>query len=130
MPIFELNKLIRDKLVEQFERDNQIATYKELTAAEHLEALSQKIREEAAELPIEKNPAEALSELADVYQALADYAILQGLSESEILEERARKFEKKGGFLGGNFVTDLRLAVDDPWTDYFRNHPDYDEKSE
>lgn len=130
MPIFHLNKLIRDKLVAQFEHDNQVATYRQLSDEEHLGALRDKVYEEAAELPSESNPEEALSELADVYQALVDYALLQGLSEEAVLAERARKFEKKGGFAGGNFVTDLELAEDDPWTNYFREHPDYEEKGE
>jgi len=124
MPKFVLNKIVRDNLREEYERMNQTATYRQLSKAEHTEALRQKIIEEADELATDAGPAEILAELRDIQQAIDDLATLQGISSEQIRIAVKEKFEKKGGFAGGAFVETLDLTDDDEWVAYYRSHPD------
>lgn len=123
MPKFIMNKLIRDKLVPKFEKHQQRATYKPLNHQELLESLREKIIEEAHELPTDGNTEELIAELADVYQALADFERLNNIGHAAVEAMMVRKFEEKGGFEGGHFVTEIELPEDDPWNDYFRKDP-------
>ncbi len=50
MPIFELNKLVRDGFVKEYESSNQKASYLKLSVEEHRKCLVAKIKEEADEL--------------------------------------------------------------------------------
>jgi|ETNmetMinimDraft_4_1059912.scaffolds.fasta_scaffold62337_2 predicted house-cleaning noncanonical NTP pyrophosphatase (MazG superfamily) len=129
MPKFRLEKLIRDGLVQKFEEDGYDTQYRTLSPEEYVHALRAKVLEEAQELPETKDRAEAISELADVYQALADYALLLGIPEDEIVTEKQRKFEQKGGFSGAHFVETIEIPENDPWVQYFRDNPDYQEEA-
>lgn len=120
MPKFLLNKLVRDKLVDEYEKLGQKAEYKPLSRIEHLQALKQKIIEEAQEIPLESAKEKIIGELADVQQALDDLKVLTGISNKEIADVQAAKSAAKGGFLKGNFVTSLVLADDDEWVNYYR----------
>lgn len=123
MPIFLFNKLVRDKLREEYEKLGQFARYVVLSEEEHSEALKQKIIEEANEIPVVGRD-DIISELADIFQVLDDFAALNGISEAEIQEVKQAKFNKKGGFAQGVFVETLELKNDDEWVKYYRKSPD------
>jgi len=124
MPTFIFNKLIRDKLAGEYERMNQKATYRTLSKAEHSEALKQKINEEARELIITSSTDDIVGELADIKQAIGDLQTIHDIGDDHIENARQKKFVKKGGFNGANYVETLELADDDEWVDYYRASPD------
>lgn len=122
MPIFRFNKLIRDRLVEDYAYDGQKATYRTLSDAEYSEALKQKIAEEVMELDVTDRDA-AIGELADVQQALDDLLTVLSVSPEQVEEKKQKKQDKKGGFAGRHFVETLELDESDPWVDYYRKDP-------
>jgi predicted house-cleaning noncanonical NTP pyrophosphatase (MazG superfamily) len=125
MPTFKFNKLIRDKLCEEYEHDGQKATYRKLSKDEHKIKLIEKMIEELREIKITDSRDNISSELADVQQAFNDFAVLCEISEDEIESTRQTKYVKKGGFIGGNFVEKLELSDDDhKWIAYYRERPD------
>ncbi len=123
MPIFILNKLVRDKLRSEYERLNQQATYRALSRNEHVQTLKQKIAEEAAEIPLNSTSDDVVHELADVQQALDDLAGLQHISSEHIRQVQQQKFDKKGGFTAGTYVETLTLDDTDEWVEYYRRSP-------
>ena len=68
MPVFRLNKLVRDGLRTEYDRMGQVAVYRTLTQLEHVRELQHKIKEEAGEIPLNGPHDEVVSELADVQQ--------------------------------------------------------------
>jgi predicted house-cleaning noncanonical NTP pyrophosphatase (MazG superfamily) len=124
MPTFKLNKIIRDKLVIEYERLGQKAKYKKLSLVEHKKELIRKIIEEASEININDSLEKTAGEIADVQQVLRDLASLCGIRNHQIEIIRQAKFDRKGGFAGGNYVTILTLADDDEWVKYYRERPD------
>jgi len=124
MPIFKFNKLVRDKLRDEYARTNQKATYRELTLNDHKLELKNKIIEETKEIQIDKPVAEIADEIADIKQALDDFQNLCGITEEQVSIIKQKKYVKKGGFTSGNFVETLELDDDDKWVDYYRQSPD------
>ena len=123
MPRFIFNKLVRDKLIKEFERSGQGVIHRHVTAADHIKALKQKIAEEASEIPINGNRDDLVSEIADVQQAIDDLKALCEITNDQVTEVQQVKFSNKGGFLSGDFVETLELRDDDEWVEYYRAHP-------
>jgi predicted house-cleaning noncanonical NTP pyrophosphatase (MazG superfamily) len=124
MPTFILNKLVRDKLVDDFERMNQKASYRSLTREEHVEALKSKIIEEVKEIPADGETEDLVTELADLQQVLDDLKVLMNVTDEQVDDVQWHKYDKKGGFLAGRYVTSIELQDDDPWLAYYRDHPE------
>jgi len=124
MPEFKLNKLVRDKLPDDYSRLDQVAKYKKLTPDEHKAELISKIIEEAKEIEINGSIDGIKSEIADVKQALDDLMKLYNISPDEINTIRQNKFDKKGGFTYGIYVETIRLNDDDEWVKYYRENSD------
>jgi len=123
MPTFVFNKLVRDKLRDEYEKMGQKAIYRELTSSELSAELAQKIVEEIKEIPADGTKQDIAAELADAKQAIDDLMALHGISVQDIADLQKKKFEKKGGFSGGNFVVSLELTDDDEWVSYYRASP-------
>lgn len=124
MPKFELNKLVRDKLVDDYEKSNQLAEYKKLTPIDHKFELIRKIIEEASEIKVDSSQDEIISEIADIRQAIDDLSELCGISNEQIEFKKQTKFDKKGGFKAGVYVTTITLKDDDEWVSHYRKSPD------
>ena len=130
MPIFKFNKLVRSKLLNEYNRLGQKVVIKKLTKDEHKRQLVKKLLEEVLEINFDE-PESIKDEIADVRQALDDLAEICGISEVDIKTAQQKKFDKKGGFSEGVFVETIRLAEDDEWIEYYRKNPDrYPEKPE
>lgn len=123
MPTFRFNKLIRDKLEQEYIRLDHKATYKKLSDKELLEALKQKIIEEANEIPVDGPRDEIIGELADVQQVLDDIAVRFAINKEEIADSKQKKFERKGGFSKGLYVEKVEIPEDE-WATYYRQSPD------
>lgn len=124
MPEFELNKLVRDKLPDDYERLDQVAKYRYLTPDEHKVELVNKIIEEAKEIKINGHIDSVKSEIADIQQVLDDLIKIHSINPDEISEIQQKKFDNKGGFENGIYVESIRLSNDDEWVNYYRENPD------
>lgn len=128
MPKFKFEKLIRDKLLIEYEKNNQKAEIASLSMEEHTKALANKLIEEAYEVKreIDKNVIndKIIEEIADVQQVIDDLVYLCGLTKDQIEEARLSKFDKKGGFKNGTYVKSLQLSDDDKWVGYYRKNSD------
>ncbi len=125
MPIFRLNKLIRDKLPLFYESIGQKANLRILTRDEHTQALLDKIVEEVNEIPetnLTKN--KLIEEAADIQQVIDDLMKLHGISAADIAKVQKAKNEYKGGFSKGIFIETLELQENDTWIDYYRAEPE------
>jgi predicted house-cleaning noncanonical NTP pyrophosphatase (MazG superfamily) len=125
MPTFEFNKLVRDKLREEYIRIGQKATYRKLSAAEYKKQLVNKIAEELIEIDINGEKSEIIGELGDIKQVVMDFMKVCDITDNQVEAARQAKFDKKGGFEGRNYVTSLELKPDDKeWIEYYRKRPD------
>lgn len=123
MPTFKLQKLVRDKIVEDQIALGQTPHYRTLTPEEHRRELINKIIEEVTELQ-NADSEDIAKEIADVQQALDDLIELYGLTKAEVTEAQQKKTAKAGAFKKGIFVDTLETAEDDPWTEYYRGNPE------
>jgi predicted house-cleaning noncanonical NTP pyrophosphatase (MazG superfamily) len=92
------NKLIRDKVPEIIEADNERPIYRVLSEEEYSVALLDKFHEELLELSSANNKEEIVKELSDLQELIRAYAEFNGMSLEEILESTDGRREKRGGF--------------------------------
>jgi len=123
MPIFIFNKLVRDKLRDEYERIGQKASFRTLSRSELSTELINKMTEEIREVAESGTKEEITSELADVRQAMEDFMKLHSIDEVDIKKAQQKKFDKKGGFAEAVFVESLELKDDDEWVEYYRANP-------
>jgi len=123
MPKYVLNKLVRDKLRNEYAQNNQKATYKKLSSDELAQALMQKLVEEVKEATVSDRQS-MVTELADIYQVIEDTMNVYNITPQEVYEVKQAKLEKRGGFSGATFVQTLELAEDDEWNEYYRASPE------
>ena len=124
MPIFQFNKLVRDKLPGLYITLQQKIISRKLTGTELLIALRRKLIEEASELPFKAGTREEIiNELSDVEQVMKDIKSELDITDEEIEVARKRKFDEKGGFSEGVFVHQIELRNDDKWIEYYRKEP-------
>lgn len=124
MPKFIFNKLVRDKLRDEYKRMGQVATYRKLSKTEHIEQIKLKVIEEVSEIPVDGPIDDIVGEIADVQQAIDDLKVVHGVSDEQISEAQRKKFDKKGGFSGATFVETVEIKDDDPWIGYYRENPE------
>lgn len=122
MRTFRLNKLIRDKVLENMLQIGQDVQYKKLDDHELIDALRKKLLEEAKEFdPFSTEP---LRELADVQEVIDTLTNLLDANTDKLRELQKSVKDKRGGFTKRIFVDTVTLADDDPWVEYYSNHPD------
>lgn len=93
-----MNKLVRDKIPEICLANGDIPVSHVLNEEEYLKSLKDKMMEEYKEILGATTKEEALEECADLMELLFAYTTALGFKESELLDARARKREKRGGF--------------------------------
>jgi len=122
MRTFKLNKLIRDKVLENMLQLGQDVQYKTLDDHDVIEALRQKLLEEAKEFdPFCK---ESLRELADVQEVIDALTDLLGANPDKLRELQKTVRVKRGDFTKRVFVDTVTLADDDPWVEYYACNPE------
>jgi predicted house-cleaning noncanonical NTP pyrophosphatase (MazG superfamily) len=104
----EHNKLVRDKIPEIIRASGNQCEISTLNDAEYIEALRQKLIEEAREVAIAK-PEELAQELADVMEVIDALFAATGI-ELETVEEIQKE---KRSHLGGGFDNKIKLL----WTE-------------
>lgn len=87
-------KLVRDKIPAIILADGKKPMTRILDTEEYLEELDKKLNEEIAEYQADKS----IEEMADVLEVLFSICEARGHSVEELMEVRAAKREKRGGF--------------------------------
>jgi predicted house-cleaning noncanonical NTP pyrophosphatase (MazG superfamily) len=90
-----LVKLVRDRIGDLLA--DSIVSYEPVPESERLTWVRRKVREEAIEYADDP----CLEELADVYQALCDATVAEGLTMTQLQDEVERKKAERGGFEHG-----------------------------
>lgn len=87
-------KLVRDKIPAIILADGKKPMTRILDTEEYLDELDKKLNEEIAEYQADKS----IEEMADVLEVLFAICEARGHSVEELMEVRAAKREKRGGF--------------------------------
>lgn len=96
---FELNKLVRDKIVAMYEKEGVACTFTMLDDdGDFLEALTQKLIEELQEVFSSEDQEELIAELADFEEVLHEFKNFLKISQKEIDAAKAKKNEANGSF--------------------------------
>lgn len=96
----EFNKLVRDKIPEIIERNNEICTTKILNDDEYLKELNIKLQEEVKEY-LESGEVEELADIEEVLRAILD---VKNTSYSDFENLRKVKVNKRGAFKNKIFL--------------------------
>lgn len=97
------NKLVRDKIPEIIEANNQSCTIEVLSDKDCITFLEQKLNEECAEYQADKN----IEELADILEVIYAIASARGVSKEALERVRQEKADKRGGFSKRIFLKDV-----------------------
>jgi len=94
------NKLVRDRIPEIIENNNEICKIKILSNEEYLNELNRKMQEELKEY-LESGDIEELADLEEVLRAILD---LKECSYKEFENIRTNKVNKRGAFIKRIFL--------------------------
>jgi predicted house-cleaning noncanonical NTP pyrophosphatase (MazG superfamily) len=117
---FKLQKLVRDKIVQDHLDLGGEVIFKRLSKKEKRQALAAKLIEEAKEL---KNSDELLEEIADVQEVLDQLAKDAGLTKEQIAKMQKVKRAKNGSFENGDYIEQETWPKDHKWAKYYTNEP-------
>lgn len=92
------NKLVRDKIPEIIESNNEEVIYRYLSDSEFKEYLKLKLSEELNEILSSKNNIETLEEVADLLEVIKFYLKVHNYTLEDALNMCEIKNEKKGSF--------------------------------
>lgn len=92
------NKLVRDKIPEIIESNNEEVIYRYLSDNEFKEYLKSKLSEELNEILSSKNNIETLEEVADLLEVIKFYLKVHNYTLEDALNMCEIKNEKKGSF--------------------------------
>ena len=113
MPKFQLNKLVRDNLVQKSQDLGISVEYKILEWQQAIFALLNKVQEESSELNQETDPEKIVWELVDIQQAIDD--LLKKVEEKKI---------DKGWFEQGLYVKTMEMDETNKRSDYYKQDPE------
>ena len=91
------NKLVRDKIPEIIENNNEVAETRILNDKEYKEALIKKLLEEYNEVIVAEGE-NFLEELADMLEVIDALAKQENKTLNDIIKIKEEKCEKRGGF--------------------------------
>jgi predicted house-cleaning noncanonical NTP pyrophosphatase (MazG superfamily) len=120
MKTFKLQKLVRDKIVQDHLDLGGKVIFKRLSKKEKRQALANKLIEEAKEL---KSSEEILEELADVQEVIDQLANDAGVTKAQITTVQKKKRAKNGSFKNGDYIEQETWPEDHKWAKYYANEP-------
>ncbi len=124
MPKFQLNKLVRDNLVQKSQDLGISVEYKILEWQQAIFALLNKVQEESSELNQETDPEKIVWELVDIQQAIDDLLKKLGISTEEFLQKVEEKKIDKGWFEQGLYVKTMEMDETNKRSDYYKQDPE------
>lgn len=113
---FKLNKLVRDKIVQDHISNGAKVVHHKLSKEEKIKALAAKIIEEVSE-------GTDLGELADVQEAIDQIIKDQGFTKGQVAAKQNEKRAKNGGFENGDFIETETWPADHKWAKYYAKEP-------
>lgn len=120
MRTFQLNKLVRDGIIERMEADGQQVVSRHLDDTEFLREAGRKILEESHEFDPDKPE---ITELIDIIQAAETTALAMGISRQELEKLKAQRTTERGGFEARDYIETVTVAETDKWADYYAADP-------
>ena len=123
MSKFQLNKLVRDNLVQKSQDLGISVEYQILEWQEAIFALLNKVQEESSELNQETDPEKIVWELVDIQQAIDDLLKKLGISTEEFLQKVEEKKIDKGWFEQGLYVKTMEMDETNPRSEYYKQDP-------
>jgi predicted house-cleaning noncanonical NTP pyrophosphatase (MazG superfamily) len=118
---FKLNKLVRDKIVENTQAQGGTVKYEQLKGKELTGALVAKLIEEAQEMKKSGLTAEELADIKEVLIALRENLKIHA---GELEDIRRKKATTNGRFKEGHFIHELSLPADNKWAKYYAADPE------
>lgn len=91
------NKLVRDKIPDIIEKNNEECIITTLNEEEYKKALEDKLVEELNEV-LESSGTGRIEELADMIEVITSLAKLEGKTLNDIIDTSSKKKEERGGF--------------------------------
>lgn len=119
---FKVGKLIRDHLPAMMRAQGLAVFERRLDDGEFLDALKDKLLEEAAEVR-EAPPAEIAGELADVLEVARALAEVHGIAWDEVEARRIAKRTERGGFDERVFNAAVEAQDGLPAAEYYLARP-------
>ena len=110
--IASFQKLVRDKIPEILASKGMTLMLRDLNQKTFVEALKQKLVEEANEVLIAETQEALVEELADCWEVLLALARTEGISMETIEQKRLLKKHEKGGFEQGFFIERVERPSD------------------
>ncbi len=105
MRIFLQNKLWRDKAVDLMEQNHgSKINWRMLNDQEFDKEIRIKLLEETQEVIVSVTRKELIGEIADLHEVLDALTGLHAITQDEIIAEKLRKYNDRGGFEGRRFV--------------------------
>jgi len=123
MPKFKFSKLVRDNIVDQQIASGAKPNFRQLSKAEHIHELINKITEEAREIE-NAEAGEVVAEIADVQQVIDDLKVALSITNEDVVKAQEAKSSKNGTFKKGLFVDYVEVTEDNPWVEYYRENAD------
>jgi predicted house-cleaning noncanonical NTP pyrophosphatase (MazG superfamily) len=93
----EYNKLIRDRIPEIILQDGRRYSVEEMSEEEYVQALKDKLVEEAQEAARAK-PEELVKELADLYEVVDSLMEARRIDQEVVFAEQRKRRQSRGGF--------------------------------
>ena len=121
---FKQNKLWRDGVVDQLELDGSKIHWTRLDDEPFAEELMSKLIEEVHEILTAQTKENLIEELADVLEVMTSMASLYGSSLEEIIDQKNKKHQEKGGFQGRKYVTPAEHLPGSPGEKYCLANPE------
>lgn len=123
MATFRLSKLVRDKIPQLMNQDEQIASIHTLHSKELQRALILKLKEEADEALVAlDDDREFIGEMADVKEVFDTILRQKNIDAAALSGAQRTKRDAKGGFEDGQFI-DTVTTNDETWISYYRERP-------
>ncbi len=117
---FELNKLVRDKIVQHNLNMDGAVKYKTLSGNKLTNALLTKLIEEANELKGSNLKVGELADLQELVDALSKHL---GVSKADLSKRQKDKRKQNGAFKKGHFIDTVTLPADNKWAKYYATDP-------
>lgn len=123
MTFYKINKLVRDKFIQNCAEVNAVAyCRKTLNSDFYRKILEKKLLEEAKEVVVEKNRENLKEEIADLLEVVDCIVKYYKFSKKEILNIKNAKRNRKGSFKKSIFCEKIEIddSNDDYWSSYIR----------
>jgi predicted house-cleaning noncanonical NTP pyrophosphatase (MazG superfamily) len=121
---FRLNKLVRDKIVQDHVREGAQVETRRLSTAEYVIESAKKVIEEVSEGTSLSELADAQEAIAAAQKALTNLIMEQGFTVEQVAEVQIAKKQKNGGFENADFIETETWPADHKWAEYYANEPD------